>query len=1389
MNKKLLLLIAFFFSFVLGYGQVADYSFSQFSGTYTAFSGVQNYNWDDFVTENTIPIGFSFEFNGITHTTCSINSNGYITFGSTVSSATSYLPISTNGGYAGSISALGMDLESRKYIVYGITGTAPNRVFTVQWTETRRYEGRNLRNGDFNFQIRLNESSNVVQVVYGGSATNYDTDLNAQVGLRGSSNSDFNNRSVTNNWSSSAQGTINTASCRTGSGSGELPVNGLTFTWTPKPVIASFTPNNSCGNSGVSVVLTGRNFTDATTVNFNGVAAVFVVNSSTQITAQLPNTATTGTITVITPGGTTTSTTSFTVNLPISNNNVSYSNGTSMPVNATANEGNNLVLNAPVNTYFATVNFASYGTPNGTAPNFTLGACHSITSQSVAEGYVVGNTTATIPATNTVFTDPCEGTGKRLFVTATYAQPICNGSIVSITGATPSGGTGTFTYQWQSSTTSATAGFAAAVGSNNSVNYTSGPLTQNTWFRRVVTSCTYSSTSAIVMVRVNTAVTQGTIGSDQTICSNTAPSPLTSTAVGTGSGAITYEWQTNASGSYVTIAAETTANYSPPVLIATTSYQRRTVSVSGGVTCYSPYTAPVTISVVPPQGDEVTYGAGSWIGFVYANTNGGNPPTNAFSTTYRGYVTQTESFDLNLGVGALSGPNVCGSYADNFAVRFKMNRNLPAGCYTFTVGGDDGYRLSLDGGLTYVINNWNAHSYQETTSTVYLSGTTNFVLEYFENGGQSRVRFLSTFLALGVPVVGAITQPTCVLALGSVSLSGLPATGSRTIIATPNTAGLTGLTGTGATATVGGLVAGTTYTFSVSNGTCTSPISSNVSINPLPLVATYNGTWTNGPPTIEQSIVFSGNYTSIGNLEGCDCTVNSGVQVTVQSGHTLKITNAVKVNTAAGTSLTLHNNASLVQVNDAAVNSGVISYIRSNSTTRETDYTYWSSPVAGQKLIDVSPKTPSDFFYSFNAADDNWNNAVPSTVMGVGTGYIIRGPKIVATPPPPLAFHEATFKGTPNNGKIELPGIIKDRSYLLGNPYPSALSANRFINDNSAVLDGTLYFWTHMTPIGDAVFNPGSGVYAYSSNDYATYNLTGGLATNPGSAASQSISAKPTGEIAAGQAFFTSSRLDPTNNTIVFNNRMRLDVNDAIMNNSQFFKVKNSTKKTNTIEKHRVWLNLTNTQGAFKQMLVGYITGATNDYDSSFDGPSYNGNEFIDFYSISEGEFLAIQGRTLPFDENDFVALGYSSAIEGDFSISIDEVDGLLVSQNIYLEDKLNNSIHNLTKEAYTFTTAIGTFDDRFVLRYTDKTLGVADLDQLEDQVIISKDKNELKIKSATETIKRVTIFDLLGKKVFDKEALDETEFRSSNVSLFKQMGIVKVTLANGQVISKKVAF
>jgi len=143
----------------------------------------------------------------------------------------------------------------------------------------------------------------------------------------------------------------------------------------------------------------------------------------------------------------------------------------------------------------------------------------------------------------------------------------------------------------------------------------------------------------------------------------------------------------------------------------------------------------------PILGDQTSYGSSSWIGYVYSAINTSNPPTNAFTTTYRGYITQPEIFNMDNGTGSFSGPNLCGSYATQFSIRFKMQKNFTPGNYSFQVGGDDGYRLSFDGGVTFPINNWNDHAYTTTTAMYYLSGVTNLVLEFYQQGGYSRVSY------------------------------------------------------------------------------------------------------------------------------------------------------------------------------------------------------------------------------------------------------------------------------------------------------------------------------------------------------------------------------------------------------------------------------------------------------------------------------------------------------------------------------------------------------------------------------------------------------------------------------------------------------------------------
>jgi hypothetical protein len=303
----------------------------------------------------------------------------------------------------------------------------------------------------------------------------------------------------------------------------------------------------------------------------------------------------------------------------------------------------------------------------------------------------------------------------------------------------------------------------------------------------------------------------------------------------------------------------------------------------------------------------------------------------------------------------------------------------------------------------------------------------------------------------------------------------------------------------------------------------------------------------------------------------------------------------------------------------------------------------------------------------------------------------------------------------------------------------------------------------------------------YTSDDYAVYNLSGGVGTRAALKLGVNNSI-PDGKIASGQAFFVTSI---NGGTAVFNNSMRV-----IGNNTSFFK-SNSIKKINglNIEKDRIWLNLSNGQGAFKQTLIGYIEGATNEYDANFDGGSFGGNKYINFYSINQDKNLVIQGRSLPFQQTDIVPLGYSTTIKGVFTINIDAVDGLLSSQNVFIEDKLNNTIFNLKSGNYTFNTEIGTFNSRFVLRYTDKTLSTAKFELEKNLVLVSNKNKQIKINAAEEIIDKVIVYDLSGRKIYQKNNVNDVEFSVFNLISSQQIVLVKIVLKNGGTVIKKIIF
>ncbi|MCO5261596.1 MAG: GEVED domain-containing protein [Lentimicrobium sp.] len=188
----------------------------------------------------------------------------------------------------------------------------------------------------------------------------------------------------------------------------------------------------------------------------------------------------------------------------LSNNSLNIEYGNHGSVCATANENSSANMSAPAGTVIVHIEFASYGTPNGSCNNFTYGSCHANTSFSVAETYLLGNNSAVIPATNGVFVDPCVGTYKRLYIQAIYGEPICTGSTPGqISGSMPAGGDGNYTYLWESSTTGPLTGFAPAPGINDQQHYTPEPLSATTWFRRTVYSAGCSDISRVMLIPVS----------------------------------------------------------------------------------------------------------------------------------------------------------------------------------------------------------------------------------------------------------------------------------------------------------------------------------------------------------------------------------------------------------------------------------------------------------------------------------------------------------------------------------------------------------------------------------------------------------------------------------------------------------------------------------------------------------------------------------------------------------------------------------------------------------------------------------------------------------------------------------------------------------------------
>jgi hypothetical protein len=259
---KNFLIILFTLVSFLGFTQVSSlYSFSETTGTYTAIvggtqlvttiGGAVTYDTDG--SYFTIPSGSQFQFNNTTITSVNMTADGalFLNPGTTTTGNSVTGPLSSTGTAVGVIAGMGMDLRSTAIAsqVYERRWEDVGTEVVFQWQNAARYLQSSSER--FSFQIRVNKSNGQISVVYGNMTTiTTSTTYQPMVGLRGSTNTDYNNRRLTTsipdatpNWGApngTTAGTSNAHNVRFRSGC--VPSTGLIFIWTVQSCIGPTLP-------------------------------------------------------------------------------------------------------------------------------------------------------------------------------------------------------------------------------------------------------------------------------------------------------------------------------------------------------------------------------------------------------------------------------------------------------------------------------------------------------------------------------------------------------------------------------------------------------------------------------------------------------------------------------------------------------------------------------------------------------------------------------------------------------------------------------------------------------------------------------------------------------------------------------------------------------------------------------------------------------------------------------------------------------------------------------------------------------------------------------------------------------------------------------------------
>ena len=483
--------------------------------------------------------------------------------------------------------------------------------------------------------------------------------------------------------------------------------------------------------------------------------------------------------------------------------------------------------------------------------------------------------------------------------------------------------------------------------------------------------------------------------------------------------------------------------------------------------------------------------------------------------------------------------------------------------------------------------------------------------------------------------------------------------------------------------------------------------------------------------------------------------VSSESSFLAEENGTLQISNTASLKIFGGGSLTtkgkitnlgngdnfiLESDANLIQIDNIS-NVGSVKVERMVNGLRYSpgtavDYVYWSSPVAGQKTKGAggfSPATPNNSFLYYRESNDYFYETGDLTFTP-GRGYAVQAETNKGSSPFNRLFE---FKGTPNNGDIGFPLAFTDAAHgynLVGNPYPSNINFEQLYAANSNLIWNTAYFWTNN------VYTPSQMSQNYGGNNYAVYNGTGGNSANK-VAGGTGNNVIPNGVIKVGQGFIVQAKMLGT-----------LDLKNNYGLNHELRTGSVGTFYSKGVgEKNRFWIKLIGPTRLENSQLIGYVEGATDDFEQDYDAEAFDNYSDL-FYSAIPGKKLLIQGKGQTFTTEDKIILGANFFQNGTYTIALENSEGIFKGfQDIYLKDKQEGIITNLSQGPYNFNTIKGDNALRFEIIYKPETL-LATEGAEKENLLVYRDGSNFVIKSLSKKITEVEVYDASGRLQFTQK-------------------------------------